>query len=62
MDNIDKRIEECLENLKKEIRDVNLPKNKEFRIAKNKDGMFRLHLLKLYHIAFEQGAYIKSIK
>lgn len=63
MDNVDKSVEECLNNITKEMRDVSLPKNKEYRIAKNKIGVLRLSLLKLYHKAFEQGVYAgKSIK
>ena len=53
----ERRVEDCLNILKRIMRDVSLSKNNEFRIAKNKIGEFRIPLLTLYQDAFAQGVY-----
>ncbi len=53
----DKLIEECLNEIKKEMRSTK-GNQQEFRIAKNKIGSFRIHLYKLLHLAFKEGVYV----
>lgn len=57
----DKVVEQCLNKLRKEMRNTK-GNQEEFRIAKNKIGCFRIHLLKLFSLAFKEGVYVGKPK
>ena len=58
----EKVIEDCLKEIKKEMRNIDFTKNREFRIAKSKIGCLRIPLFKLFHIAFKEGVYVGKSK
>ena len=52
-------IEDCLRNLKKEMRYIKYKnKNDEYRINRSKIKNFRIPLLKLLHFSFMEGVYV----
>ena len=57
MDNVEKTIEKCLDDIKREMRCLVNNHTKEFRITINKIGNLRFCLMKLYNKGFEQGVY-----
>lgn len=56
----EKRIEECIQEIKDLMRYIELSKNSEFRINRRKINTMKLPLYKLYHDAFKQGVYCRK--